>query len=79
MLIIAGRPCCRKSTAAPQLNFAEVAFANGHVQVVDFQDRPRGAGLYQLLDFADGRHVKTVRIVARSRPPQTTIKIYMRK
>src|SRR5688572_25979789 len=44
-----------------ELNFAEVAFANGNVQVVDFDNRTHGSGIYNLLDFADGRHVKTVR------------------
>ncbi len=62
-----------------QLNFAEVTFANGHAQVVDFQDRGFGRGLYTLLDFADGRHVKTVRLLARSKSPETTFRVLMRK
>lgn len=62
-----------------QLNFAEVTFANGQAQVVDFQDRVFGRGLYTLLDFADGRHVKTVRLLARSKSPETTFRVLMRK
>jgi hypothetical protein len=49
-----------------QLNFAEVVFENGDTQVVDFNEAPRGPGLYSLLDFADGRKVDHVRMVARS-------------
>ena len=60
-----------------QLNFAEVVFANGQAQVVDFQDRVHGSGLYRLLDFADGRHVKTVRVLARSKSPETKLTVYM--
>src|SRR5688572_18986957 len=37
-----------------QLNFAEITFANGNVQVVDFDEKTHGAGSYRLLDFADG-------------------------
>lgn len=62
-----------------QLNFAEVTFASGQVQVVDFQDRVYNRGLYTLLDFADGRHVKTVRLLARSKSPETTFRVLMRK
>jgi hypothetical protein len=61
-----------------QLNFAEVTFANGHAQVVDFQDRTYSSGLYTLLDFADGRHVKTVRLLARSSTPDTTFRLLLR-
>ncbi|HYJ87394.1 MAG TPA: hypothetical protein VEW46_15135 [Pyrinomonadaceae bacterium] len=47
-----------------ELNFAEITFANGNVQVVDFSGRTHGSGIYSLLDFADGRHVKTARLLA---------------
>jgi len=62
-----------------QLNFAEVTFANGNVQVVDFNDRTHHAGLYTLLDFADGRQVKTVRILARAKTKDAKLTVYMRK
>ncbi len=61
-----------------QLNFAEVTFENGNVQVVDFEDSARGNGIYELLNFADGRHVKTVRVLARSNSGETTLTLYLR-
>jgi hypothetical protein len=61
-----------------QINFAEVTFDNGQVQVVDFEDNARNAGVYQVLDFADGRHVKTVRVLARSNSEETTLTVYLR-
>jgi hypothetical protein len=64
---------------AAQLNFAEVAFSNGNVQVVDFNDRTHGDGLYRLLDFSDGRHVKTVRLLAKSKRDETTLAVYLSK
>ncbi len=62
-----------------QLNFAEVTFENGNVQVVDFEDRTHPSGIYGLLDFADGRHVKTVRLLARSRTDQSTLTVYLKR
>ena len=61
-----------------QLNFAEVTFENGSVQVVDFEDHARDSGIYELLNFADGRHVKTVRVLARSNSKETTLTLYLR-
>ncbi|MFN2510442.1 MAG: hypothetical protein ABR568_03240 [Pyrinomonadaceae bacterium] len=62
-----------------ELNFAEVAFANGNVQVVDFNGRTHGSGIYNLLDFADGRHVKTVRLLAKSESDRTKLAIFLSK
>jgi len=62
-----------------KLNFAEVTFANGNVQVVDFNEQTHGSGIYKLLDFADGRHVSTVRILAKSESPDTTLAVYLSK
>ena len=62
-----------------KLNFAEVTFANGNVQVVDFNEQTHGTGIYRLLDFADGRHVKTVRILARSESDDTKLTVYLSK
>lgn len=59
------------------LNFAEVTFANGNVQVVDFNERSHETGIYTLLDFADGRHVKTVRIVGKSESENTKLVVYL--
>ena len=60
-----------------QLSFAEVAFANGNVQVLDMGERTHGEGVYRLLDFADGRHVKTVRLLAKSKHDETTLAVYL--
>ena len=62
-----------------ELNFAEVTFANGNVQVVDFNGRTHGSGIYTLLDFADGRHVKTVRLLAKSEADETRLAICLSK
>ena len=62
-----------------KLNFAEVTFANGNVQVVDFNDQTHGSGIYRLLDFNDGRHVKTVRILAKSESDDTKLTVYLSK
>jgi hypothetical protein len=61
------------------LNFAEVSFANGNVQVVDFGGRTHGPGLYRMLDFVDGRHVKTVRLLAKSESGATNMTVYLSK
>ena len=61
-----------------QLNFAEVTFDNGNVQVVDFEDKEQKAGVYQVLDFADGRIVKTVRVLAKSNTDESTLTLYLR-
>lgn len=62
-----------------QVDFAEVTFNNGQTQVVDFNESPLEDGTYRLLDFADGRQVENVRMVARSRAQQSTITVLMRK
>ena len=62
-----------------KLNFAEVTFANGNVQVVDFNEQTHGGGIYKLLDFADGRHVKTVRILSKSESDDTRLTVYLSK
>jgi hypothetical protein len=60
-----------------ELNFAEVTFANGNVQVVDLGEQTHGNGIYKLLDFADGRHVKTVRLLALSKSEETKLVVYL--
>jgi hypothetical protein len=62
-----------------KLNFAEVTFNNGNVQVVDFNEKTHGTGVYKLLDFADGRHVATVRILAKSESDDTKLSVYLTK
>ena len=61
------------------LNFAEVTFANGNVQVVDFNEQTHGTGVHKLLDFADGRRVMTVRILAKSESDETKLAVYLSK
>ena len=60
-----------------KLSFGEITFANGNVQVVDFNERTHESGLYNLFDFSDGRHVKTVRIIARSESDSTKLVVYL--
>ena len=62
-----------------RLNFAEVTFENGEVQVIDLDDKTPDRGLYELVDFRDGRRVATVRVLARSETPETTLTVYLRK
>ena len=50
-----------------QADWAEVVFANGETQVVDFAESTQGAGLYPLLDFKGTRTVDHVRMVARAK------------
>jgi hypothetical protein len=40
---------------------------------VDFDHKTAGAGIYSLLDFADGRRVSYVRMVARARTKEVRI------
>ena len=61
------------------LNFAEVTFANGNVQVVDFNEQTHSSGIYKLLDFANGRHVKTVRILAKPESDDAKLLVYLSK
>ena len=61
-----------------KLNFAEVTFENGDVQVVDFDEKTYNKGLYSLLDFKDGRRVMTVRLLGRSETEETTFRVYLR-
>lgn len=72
-----GRSLYLEIAGAAQLGFAETTFDNGQVQVVDFDDRLRRAGMYQLLDFADGRRVMTVRILAKADTSEARLAIYM--
>ena len=62
-----------------ELNYADITFHNGEVQTVDFEEKVRPPGTYRLLDFADGRHVKTVKILARARTPHAKITVYIAK
>ncbi len=60
-----------------QIDFAEVHFQNGNVQVVDFKEAPLDSGTYSLLDFNDGRHVDHVRVVAKARSREARLSVLM--
>ena len=62
-----------------ELNYADVTFNNGEVQSVDFEEKVRTPGTYRLLDIANGRHVKTVKILARARTEHAKITVFMAK
>lgn len=62
-----------------QVNFAEVVFENGEAQVVDFDEAKLDPGLYQVLDFKDGRKVDHVRIVARAKSDEVKLVARMAK
>ncbi len=63
--------------AAARVSFAEVVFENGDTRVVDFGDRLVRPGYYTLLDFADGRKVDHVRVVARADRDTTELAIHL--
>jgi hypothetical protein len=62
---------------AAQISFAEVVFENGETQVVDFNDHVHARGTYQLLDFANGRKVDHVRVVAKADTSSTGITLHL--
>lgn len=74
-----GRELTLQVTGRTEVDFAEVTFDNGNVQVVDFNNRVLTPGMYRLADFADGRKVATVRIIARSLTRDTKLSVYMVK
>lgn len=62
-----------------QFDWAEVVFANGDTQVVDMKEWERGPGYYELLNFADGRKVDHVRMVARAMTAEARVVLKMEK
>ena len=62
-----------------KLNFAEVTFDDGHVQVVDFNEETHDPGVYKLLDVNSNQHVATVRIVAKSESDDSKLSVYLSK
>ena len=60
-----------------RLNFAEITFANGNVQVIDFNEKAQKSGVYKLFDFRDDRHVMTVRIVAKAESSSAKLTVYL--
>ena len=74
-----GKALFIKIDGLAQLSFAEVVFGNGNVQVVDFNDSAQRAGVYNLLDFSDGRHVNAVRLLAKSNSDDSKLTLYLSK
>lgn len=62
---------------AAQISFAEVVFENGETQVVDFNDAVHRKGTYELLNFADGRKVDHIRVVAKADRDNTDITVHL--
>jgi hypothetical protein len=62
-----------------QVEWAEVVFENGDTRVVDFNAKTVRSGVYPLLDFADGRRVDHVRMVARAKSPEARVVLRMVK
>jgi hypothetical protein len=62
-----------------KLNFAEVTFANGNVQVIDFDEKTHKTGTYKLMDFSADRHVMTLRILMKSESDATKLAVYLGK
>jgi hypothetical protein len=62
-----------------KLNYAEVTFANGNVQVVDFEEQSHEKGTYKLLDLGADQHVMTVRVLAKSESDETKLAVYLHK
>lgn len=62
-----------------RIDWAEVVFENGEVQVVDFKGGAVDPGFYTLLDFRDGRQVDHVRMVARAATNRVRLTLRMEK
>jgi hypothetical protein len=62
-----------------QFDWAEIVFGNGEAQVVEMKEFVRGQGFYPLLDFADGRMVDHVRVIARADTPEARVVLKMQK
>lgn len=64
---------------AARLDFAEIVFANGDVQVVDFNQKKIRKGTFELLNFKDGREVSYVRLVAKAETETARVSLKMVK
>ena len=60
-------------------DWAEVVFGNGETQVVDMKEFVRDPGYYLLLDFANGREVDHVRMVAQAETPEARLVLKIQK
>jgi len=71
-----GRELLFRVQGRAEIDFAEVHYGNGQVQVVDFNGAALANGVFRLHDVA-GRHVENVRMIARSLSPRSTITLWM--
>jgi len=62
-----------------RFDWAEVVFGNGEAQVVEMQEYLRDPGYYMLLDFASGREVDHVRLVAKAESPEARVVLKIQK
>lgn len=62
-----------------QVDWAEVVFENGEVQVVEFPERSLGRGIYRLLDFPEGRRVDYVRMVAQTTSREAKLTLWLER
>ena len=62
-----------------RLDWAEVVFGNGEAQVMDMKEYVRDPGHYLLLDFANGREVDHVRMVAQAETPEARLVLKIQK
>jgi hypothetical protein len=62
-----------------RFDWAEVVFGNGQTQVVDMKEFVRDPDTYLLLDFANGREVDHVRVVAQAETPEARVVLRMQK
>ena len=68
-----------RTTGRLSIDFAEVHFKNGQVQVVDFNESLIAPGMFLLVDFKDGREVDDVRVIAQARSQTATFSLMMAK
>jgi hypothetical protein len=62
-----------------RFDWAEVVFGNGEAQVVEMKEFVRDPGYYLLLDFAAGREIDHVRMVAKAESPEARVVLKMQK
>lgn len=62
-----------------EIDWAEIVFASGDAQVVDFHERTIPQGLYALIDFGEERKVDHVRMIARAMSSKTRLVLRLEK
>jgi hypothetical protein len=62
-----------------QIDWAEIVFANGQTQVVDFDTRALTPGLYTLLDLSHSRRIDHVRLLTRAMSREARVTLQMER